>query len=348
MSKSVRSLIIIIVASVLVVSMITIAAVYSVGAALEHERYREMLERVTPLEDERRDLTLYLENMEKKLSEPIPGGATMTISLLDLNEEMYSLLYPMFLDAGDFREPDENTGKRVMTATLCLSPEELPGLEGNMTRDEFDEMISAGFSSAVFVNQSSAGNLFGYLYSFRKTLAQMSIDMPSVAYFSTDLYSPELHDATLLEFGIDAVIHEENDTENLIGQDLDSDIWRIGAVGWSGAQGSSLNAFNALLIANGGLSFGVAIHYASRQFATHFVPGDSEMSFRSMLGTFGSSVEAGELHVDGAIEGRENYRNYLELYALAMKDFEPERLKMLARIDEIDAALDAVYKEYEK
>ena len=144
------------------------------------------------------------------------------------------------------------------------------------------------------------------------------------------------------------MIHEKSDTENLLGQDLDSDIWRISAVGWSGAQGSSLNAFNALLIANGGLSFGVAIHYASRQVATHFVPGDSEMSFRSMLGTFGSSIEAGELHVDGALEGRENYKTFLELYELAMRDFEPERLKILARIGEIDASLDAIYKEYEK
>lgn len=332
-----------ILAAVVVAASVTLCIIGFVRSAEETLRLERIESMTEPLLEEKRQILRDLENFDRLLMEPIIGGATMTILSINLDEEVYSLLFPIFLDA----ETSDSVGHVTMSVkgALSLSPTELPGLSDKITRAQFDEMIEAGWSTVLTVSRADADRLDEYITEMKLLLTEMNIAFPDVFRFETGVYT-EYYDDVLLSHGITNVIHEESDDYPLVGTDSESEIWRVGLKGWSGVNGESTNAFNTLLTSHGGLVFGVEIwHSARREKATHFIPGESEPHFRSMLGVFGSHVESGELHIAGVGDGRRNYDTYNEQYRLNVEVYKPAKDRLVARLRELEAEIEAIYNE---
>ena len=330
-----------VVAGVVILASLTAVLVGFIKAAEKTAELKSVERLTAPLLEEKRKILRDLENFDRLMTEPINGGATMTILSINLDEEVYSSLWPIFLDA----EMGDSVGHVTMSVkgALCLSPAELPGGTDNISREQFDEIIASGWSTVLTVSRANADRLDEYIEEMKLLLDGMGIAFPATLYFESGVYT-EYYDDVLLSHGITNVIHERSDDYPLVGTDSESEIWRVGLQGWSGVNGESNNAFNSLLTSNGGLVFGVEIwHSARREKATHFTPGEAEPHFRSMLGVFGAHVESGELHIASVEEGRENYNSYNEQYRLNMEVYKPAKERLIARLEEIEAELYKIY-----
>ena len=339
-SDSVKLLCFIIAAVIVLISLT--ACLIGVTKSAEETAELKRVERLTaPLIDEKWRILRDLENFDRLMMTPINGGATMTILSINLDEEVYYSLWPILVDA----EKSDSVGHVTMSVkgALSLSPTELPGLKYKMTRAQFDEIIASGWSTVLTVSRSNADRLDEYITEMKTKLEGLEIAFPETLRFESGVYT-EYYDDVLLAHGITNVIHEDSDDYPLVGTDSESEIWRVGLQGWSGVNNESTNAFNTLLTSQGGLVFGVEMwHSVRREKATHFIPGESEPHFRSMLGVFGSHVESGELHIDSVVVGRENYDNYTEQFRLNVEVYKPAREALVARLDEIEAELTKIY-----
>ena len=330
-----------IIAAVIVLVSLTACLVTVIKSAEETEELKRIERLTAPLLEEKRGVLRDLENFDRLMMTPIDGGSTMTILSINLDEEVYYNLWPILVDA----EKSDSFGHVTMSVkgALSLSPTELPDLKYKMTRAQFDEIIASGWSTVLTVSRANADRLDEYITEMKAELDGMGIAFPEALRFEAGVYT-EYYDDVLLAHGITNVIHEDSDDYPLVGTDTESEIWRVGMQGWSGVNNESTNAFNTLLTSRGGLVFGVEMwHSVRREKATHFIPGESEAPFRSMIGVFGSHVESGELHIDSVVAGRDNYDNYNEQYRLNVEVYKPAKEALVVRLNEIEAELNKIY-----
>lgn len=352
-------IVIIIIAASIVLSVGGIGIGVAVSDALAREETERIFVEAAPLELERQRLEREIKNFNRLIEEPIPGGATLSIVATNLREEVYTELFAILEEASErLLHPEEEEGdepteqpedgepeQRPFVGTLVISPSQLPGTEGNITREQFDEMLLAGWSTALSVTSSQIYGLEGYLSTAYSRFAELDIDMPKTAYFGDASYSEEC-DEVLKRFGISTVMHTNYEDYEIVTNDASSDMWRVTAIGWSGVKGSITSAtdtYDMLLVKRGAVAFTLEIWYDNRANASHYVPVDSTSSFTNMINIFGEKVTSGDLFIQDAPSGKEQYAAYLEQYAFATEKYEPQLKAMLDRLAEVKTELDRIY-----
>ncbi len=341
--------IIVIVAAVFVIAAIAVASVYFVARSVEERENARIQALAQPLEFERHALERELISITK----PLSGGSTITIAAVDLDKEVYTRLWNKFAYVST-GEADPAVAiskigageKLLFSGTICLSPEEMPDMEGNMTADELKIMIASGWNTAILVNSERAAQLDAYLTDMKTRMSDLGIQNADTLYFEEGVYESSVHDGVIRAHGIYTVINAIDENADPITRDTSDDIWRVGAIGWSGSKSNptATKALASLLENHGGAVFTVDTwHEHSRKEYAHFIPGVSEESFERMLFTLLDSVEAGDLYVHGASSARETYTTYKEEYDLYKNVYEPRQIEINARLSVILAELREIY-----
>ena len=360
----VKIVIIIITASILL-SVGGIGIGVAVSDSLRRAETERIFTEAAPLELERQRLEREIKSFNRLIEEPIPGGATLTVVATNLREEVYTELFAILEEASDrLLHPEEEEGdeptvqpdqpedgepeQRPFVGTLVISPSQLPGTEGNITREQFDEMLEAGWTTALSVSSAQIYSLDSYLSTAYSRFTALGIEMPKTAYFGDASYSEEC-DETLKRYGISTVMHTNYEDYEIVTNDASSDMWRVTAIGWSGVKGSITSAtdtYDMLLVKRGAVAFTLEIWYDNRLNASHYVPVDSTSSFTNMINIFGEKVASGDLFIQDAPSGKEQYAAYLEQYDFATEKYEPQLNAMLDRLAEIKAELDRIYNRH--
>lgn len=356
--KGKYKLIVILTLAVFVISIVamgTASVIESAKAADEAARLNAI---AAPYEKEKIALQRNLNNAERNFIETLSCGSALTLAHINLYPEVYTIFYPTYnlykMDVGD------GATKTLFTGTLCLSPTELPGLSGRITRAQFDELIAAGWSTAITVTDTDIEDLGAYFDTMKATLEGMEIPFPTVAYFTDEVYDASF-DKTLKECGFtSAVLTGEHPDYYIIGQDLESDIWRVGMMGWSSVVNSSsvhtssVVALNTLVKVRGGLVFGFEVAYGDgldRDKATEYYPAYSNSetgktsldSLKAMLAMMETYIKADKLAVTSVSDGLALYTEHMRQREFHADELSQYVARLEAELADVKALLKKIY-----
>lgn len=153
----------------------------------EYDRYQE---KIIPLETKKRELENEIKQLEQKALEETRGAGTVTLMFTDLDAIVYD-------------EIRVDMQAYEMQGMLMLSEEQFPGMEGCITREQFDEMTEQGFEYCLAWN--GQGELSAWLDEIEKKLKDNDLEQPETLYI-TEGTCDEEQEAMLKERGIRTVI----------------------------------------------------------------------------------------------------------------------------------------------
>ena len=294
---------------------------------------------IEPLERERARLRRELASLETDLTALLPNGSTITPVATELDAKLYDVVFEIF--EGKAPEQPEDTLKLV--GTMCLSPKELPGEEGQITMDQYYEMLAAGWSTALRVSKKEAESFDEYYSTMSGILAEIGIAMPDTVYFESGAYSFSLDDK-LISLGFKNVFHHREHGLPQIGNDPGDALWRVGSISWN--SGETRPAFNRLVASSGNLAITFAF---SQTVKEDFFPPDiygAYYSFNKMLSMFRMYISEGKLESAAASVGRENYTEYSQMYNDMLNIMDARRLVLEEQIAQLDAQIFDIYSKH--
>lgn len=367
---------------------IAVGTVYAVGRISESREISRRRALAAPYELERLRVERELANFEAMLKDPMTGGATLTIALLGADVEIYENVWPIFREMNEMMNPAPETDgegednpegtpednpednpeaqteeesetdepavpEKRMTATLCLSRDNMPGMENMMSLEQYAELRDNGWVTAVFIAQTDTDLLDEYLTDMSYRYEALGLEWTDTVYFERSVYSTAYdhtmqtnpYDPILKKHGITSVIDQVDEGEDILSNNPDVDIWCVKADGWSlsASKGSAVDNYNKLLEYKGAMVFAVQMWEASREGPTHFIPHFSDEAFKRMLVKFSESVVTDKLEITSASVAKESYTDYITEYKLRVEEYEPKRQELKIRLAELVDLLDKIY-----
>ena len=266
-------------------------------------------------------------DIERGEANAVPLFAYMSFIFTELDAGLYTDVLPVLTEYGPF------------VGVMAFSVDELPGGEGNITKEQYDELISLGWGNALYWD--GEGELAAFLDTAESLLRDMNIEMPKSVFFEKDSYSED-YDALLLEWGIENAVHSGNTDYGIVEKKNPDGVWHPGYVGWRNLKKST--RLKSSIESNGGYSaFRIVFDNSpeNAETAYYHIPDEStsngtrEQVFEKMMLSFKKSNEAGTIKVmtiEGSREAAAAHFRGVEEYREYAKD----------RIAEIDAKIVSV------
>ena len=312
--------------------------IYTVNTtAAEEARLDAIREASAPLEYEKAMYVRELNGLEGKMLASLPSASTLTFVVTSSSENLYTKLYPLFAAT---HELCDSATDIPLTGTICFTPATLPGSEGRITVEQYEELKEAGWSTALYISAGHVADIDTYLESAKTAFEGAGMEMPTVAYFAKRAYTPNV-DGNLLAYGINGVFHHEEEEFDLICQDAESAIWRVGSVDWN-TKNVAPATLTSILNTQGNVAF--AFGFSESEPNSHFI-GDpmANGSVDRMLDTIRQNVNAGDLYVEDITFGKGAYVEYLNEYNEKYPLLEPMKEELRAIIADLDARLVKIY-----
>ena len=350
-------------AVMLLLAAVLFSAVGCDQAAKEAERIRE---EAAPLEVERDRLKRELSDLERTISNLARSGATLSTVITGVDSAVYSVIYPVYKrvnlkieqhfarqygttipdSSGNWEiepDPDREALKHLMTATVCLSADELPGLEGKMNMEQLEELLDAGWSTAIYVTHKEAWRLDAYLTEMEEKQMALGLEPARIVCFEEAVYLMS-YDEILLEHGVVCAINTVDEGGALLSHDLTTDVWRVKADGWSGKSNTAMEAYTDLRQSHGASVFLLTVVEGDhRNGPADFRDSIDAPALERMLEYFFEDVIASAVYVASPDTAKARYATYLEDYAKYKLVYEPEVAPLEARLAEIEARLYEIY-----
>lgn len=245
-------------------------------------------------ETQKRPLVVKKQELEKKLNDlnksyeakRMPRG-TAQIIFTGLEADVYNICYPIM--------------KRFeYTGILALSLTQLPGMEGLMTEEQFQELLQEGWTICIKWDAEKPAN--SWWPQLQQQMQQLGIQQCSSVYFTTGTYSSKL-DSQIVNMGFSVVVHH-GENGSLIQLNYEEGLWHLGAVGFMGEK-PKLRMTEAIT-QKGNIVFLVGFQLEDELY--------NENSFVSMLSYFDTYEASQELLVSGVDEARQHYRDRSTAY----------------------------------
>jgi len=308
-----------------VVSIVTIVLVIAMGLLLwsaseqeqkEAARQEEIAEKRRPLLVKKAELEQQIIDLEKQYeANRLPKGTTQVL-FTGLEADVFNICYPIMKEY-------EYTG------VLALSLTQLPGMEGLMTIEQFQQLIGEGWD--ICVKWDAETPVKKWWPELQTQMRKLGLETGSVVYFTTGAYSKSL-DATLQQMGFSIVVHHGEEHDSLIQTADEEGIWHLGAVGFMGEKPRV--RLTESVTQKGNITFLVGFQLEDEKY--------NERSFRSMLSYFDSYEANLELIVSDMEMARQHYRDRMASY----EDTKEEEYKQArASLEEELAAVEAELSE---
>lgn len=274
------------------------------------------------LEVEYRNIESEIEKVDAEFYKKTSPSATVQIVFTDLDERVYSQVYPIM-------------EKRGYVGILVFSETQLPGAEGCITMKQYEELMKNGWSTCV--QWEEPDDEAKWWKNWKSKLKELNIEIEESVYFPKDTYESGM-DIFLEEVGIKNVIIEKADRESPLQVKSEEGIWHIGAMGCMTTQPKKWLKEAVAQKAN--------VAYLVSFTLEHQIYEES--TFQRMLNSFEECEKAKELLVFD-LDGAKKYREtYLEGISQAVKDeYEENRGNLLKELGAVEQKLEEIDAKYQ-
>ena len=296
---------------------------------------KEFEDRVRALNVEKNELRQKAEKLGKAVTDQLGAGACLPIVVYGTDVELYDLIFPLFGENGD-------ADVLPSSGILALSPTELPDLEGRISRDQFDQIVDAGWQIAIYWDGED--DMIEYIDHMNIILNGLGVPSADTVLFKHGAYNTEC-DASLYQRGVRYVIHSGEENLEYIQTDVpeEGQVWRIGGVGWN-TYGVSSVMLGSVLSTGGAVAF--TVDFAAGTSAYDGTNEACVASFGRMMERLNDSRYEKNLFItdlDMCEAIRRQYLSQAEEILGENSDFISQLEQM---IEEIDARIAAIYNEY--
>lgn len=169
-----------------------------------------------PLDVEWNRIQQEIDDLEEEYSLKMEGTGTAEVLFTHPDARVYEEAYPIMEEYG-------------YTGVLAVSEQQFPGTEGNMSLEQFQELIQAGWSTCIVW---SGDDMYTWLGALALKMQETGVPGSSVMYFPFETYLKE-YDEILLAHGFAAAVHhgEAGEMDTAAGE---GGIWHPAAVGLQG------------------------------------------------------------------------------------------------------------------
>ena len=274
--------------------------------------------------------------MEKELG----NASFMSFVFVEIDAELYTDVYPMM--------SAENEADLV--GIVALSEDELPGMTGNISIDQYNELISAGWGNALYWN--GEGELADFIERMQTLLGGMEIELPQNIIFASGVYT-KAFDEILLQHGIENAVHSGEEELRYIEQSNPDGVWHPGRIGWRWL-GESTRLKQRVETDYGYALFEINFGRSAEDSRTSFfsIDGESENDeqrrekFERMLNSFRTSMEAEKIDVCRIEDTRTRFELYFERLAVLTEEKEKRLAEIDSLINDVTRRMTELYNEY--
>ena len=328
----------------IVASILTISIVETMKDNNATEQYNREKSR---LEYEKTQLLLERDRVKAELYSELGPHAFLTLLVNSMDDEFVGKFYD---ELTKYSVEGEENG--TFTATLLLSPQELPGLEGKMTKEKFDWYLERGYKYAIAYDSSVP--LEEFLANMHSLLSERDIAFPGIICYygdKKDSILKESDKAILEKYGIVIAASMKGDGL-MVEQNMYDGVFSPGILGWNTINVSA-NTFNYAVNKGGnfGFIFGNVRNNTSIYKTSSFVDLDGSEWHRALLRMLDRVLNAannGKLVVTDYENGLARRREFLMDY----NELQPTLVSALEGIDlrlsEIENELSIISDKYKR
>ncbi len=310
-----------IVTIVLAVGLFIFLRIDEANEADKTSRYNELYEQRRPLEVKKEDLEQGLKDLEEAYEESKSPNGVVQIVFTNLDKEVYSTCYPLMK-------------KYEYVGMLALSPTELPGEKGCMSKKQFQELMDAGWGTCITWQEGIP--VEEWWTNLQNKLMVLGITKGQTMYFPKGTYSSEL-DNTISQLGFTIAMSNTMDEDTPLQFKYEEGVWHIGAVGMMSERPRAWLREAVAQDANIAYLIGFE-EEKTQEFYNH-------NSFENMLKAFGDYEATEELIVTNVEDARDHYyRRIVGLpdevefqYQSKKAELEEELNRVKAELKEINA-----------
>ena len=328
------TVIIAIIAIIAVLTIIAISIGLSIYDSIMSDRYHS---EKAALGFEKNQLLLQRERVQEEIYSQLGPHAFLTLMLNNLDESFVDA----FCEELSKCKIDKEAGG-PLTATLLLAPDELPGMEGNISLEEFNSYINRGYSYALSYDGTT--ELGEYLENMSELLFELGITFPgTICYYGSDgdILLKDKDKPILESYGI-TVAASMRGNGVMLEREMYDGIFSPGILGWNTINVSS-NTFAYAL--NKGGNFGFVFDNESSNTSIYkqssFMNFDSSQyrsAFRRMLERYKSAINNGKLVIT-------DYETATYMRREFLADYEEIKPTLIAALDAIDAQIAEIDKQ---
>lgn len=310
-----------------VMAAVAMIAVFTVSFLQEKKEDQEkeaehvrMESELRPMDLELRKLNQDLDSLEKEQEKEIQGMGTLVFLFTNLDEILYTDIFPQMKSYG-------------FVGMVTLSPTIFPGQEGCLNREQFDELLDAGWKCALrWENDLDSED---WVSSCRELVKEVGIPVPEVVYFPENTYYSGLDSFLTVQHFSVAIHHGEEDI-SLIPIEAGKGIWYPGAMPWE--QDGIISTTSDMIAQRGNLVQTIGTDTVAEMY--------EKDTYIYMLNRIRDYCQSGDLLVTDILGARE-YRRNLEAERGAIEaDYESRRAQLEERIDSLNREMEAVRQRY--
>nr|MBQ8890627.1 hypothetical protein [Clostridia bacterium] len=297
------------------------------------KREREFINEITELNIKKAELHNEYSSIRDNIQVKIPCGANATIIFLEVDSPLYDVVFPM-------------TGQSslLLSGTMCLSAEQLPGDEGKITMKQFEEMLAFGWCTAIYYDGKE--DLSEYLSSMRALLEARGIEMPNTVFFEYLSYSPD-YDKLLVACGIKHAVHHGEGGVPLVDTSINNALLRPGVVGWN-APNQQKNFLEHIYDNKGCAAYSVSF----KADITDRYLDVADEEYTDKLGRMMTYIENHSrnnyVSAKGFAKAWESRIEYERIMSDIEAYVEQRRAEIKAELAEIEKRLTEIYRKYNK
>ncbi len=279
----------------------------------------------------RQNLTTEYENIEKYTLNRLADGSFMGIVYRSADIQLYTSAFPQMRDR-----------EHPIVGMICLRKGALPGSKGAITREQFDEIMSAGWDTALFFE--GEGELEDFLIDMRQVLGDAGFEMPKTVLFKKNTYLSS-YDSLLYTYGIENAMHHGDDKHLIIEGEVDGKIWHPGALAWN-TKGFSASMLAELAKVGGVAYFEVDFNTDSYQLLYDANKEDRTAAFGRMLSVIESYIIKDKLESVSISKAKEGRLEYLSAKETLLEEVAIRKQEILDEIKVIDVKISEIYKKH--
>ena len=296
--------------------------------------YSEYEAKLDKLTLRKQQLLVELDKLGPDMDKRLGNTSYMSLLFTTLDSALYTSAHPVMAE-----------GSTDIVGIMALSPNELPDLDGKITKKQFDTLLALNWGTALYWN--GEGDLEDYILQMQVLLDEHKIDFPTTMAFKSKTFKLE-YDEILLKYGIKNALHGDDAGLPIRVQTEPTGVWHPGYIGWK-ASGSSL--LKRQVESDGGYAlFEISFSQENSSTAYFDVSGETEgarsESFRKMINLFKSSVKSGAVEVLSTEETRAKVEKYYSERSSIEIENAQARQQINAEIAEIERQMTALYHEY--
>lgn len=281
----------------------------------QQTEYKQKDEQLRPLRVEKRQLEQELDDLEDEYDLLISGAGTATVLFTDLDERIYTDIYPVMEDYG-------------FEGMLAISADYLPDGEGRMTSEQIRELLDAGWVCCPTWQTDGSMQSVQHLETI---LTDLEAAPSHTVYFEDGAYS-QIYDGELAAAGYTSVIHHGEEDLPLVTSEVSGGIWHPGAVGLQGEEPRF--RLEDAVAEKANIIFTVSYVREEEMYNSN--------PFTSMLDYLSEYSARSELTVTQPEAAREYFQNISRDAETVAAEYDQKREELERQMQDIEAQIEAV------